>query len=36
MTIHPEWQDVVAGSAVPGGPVSFIAAVVDPPRAFAL
>lgn len=36
MTIHPEWQDVVTGSSVPGGPVSFIAGVVDPPRAFVL
>lgn len=35
-SIHPEWQDVVTGSSVPGGPASFIAAVVDPPRAFVL
>lgn len=34
--IHPEWQDVVTGSRVPGGPVSFLAAVVEPPRAFVL
>lgn len=34
--IHPEWQDVVTGSSVPGGPVSFVAAVVDPPYAFVL
>ncbi|MFO1536679.1 MAG: hypothetical protein ACKOVH_02475 [Actinomycetota bacterium] len=34
--VHPEWQDVVAGSIVPGGPASFTAAVVDPPRAFVL
>ncbi|MBU3702478.1 MAG: hypothetical protein FGM58_10580 [Acidimicrobiia bacterium] len=34
--IHPEWQDVVAGSPIPGGPVSFTAAVVEPPRAFVL
>lgn len=34
--IHPEWQDVVTGSAVPGGPVSFTAAIVDPPHAFVL
>ena len=35
-TIHPEWQDVVAGSSLPGGPVSFTATVVDPPHAFVL
>ena len=34
--IHPEWQDVVTGSPVPGGPTAFTAAVVDPPRAFVL
>ena len=34
--IHPEWQDVVSGSRVPAGPMSFEAAVVDPPRAFVL
>ncbi len=35
-SIHPEWQDVVTGSSVPGGPLSFTAAVVDPPHAFVL
>ena len=34
--IHPEWQDVRAGDPVPGGPVDFTAAIVDPPRAFVL
>ena len=34
--IHPEWQDVVAGSRVPAGPMSFKAAIVEPPRAFVL
>lgn len=34
--IHPEWQDVVAGSRVPAGPMSFEATIVDPPRAFVL
>ena len=34
--IHPEWQDVVAGSRVPAGPMSFEAAVVEPPHAFVL
>ena len=34
--VHPEWQDVVTGSSVPGGPVAFVAAVVEPPRAFVL
>ena len=36
MAIHPEWQDVVSGSPIPGGPVAFTAALVDPPRAFVL
>ena len=35
-SVHPEWQDVVPGSSVPGGPVAFTAAVVDPPHAFVL
>jgi hypothetical protein len=35
-TIHPEWQDVIDGSRVPAGPMSFEAAVVDPPHAFVL
>jgi hypothetical protein len=30
--IHPEWQHLAAGDIVPGGPVDFIATVVDPPR----
>lgn len=34
--IHPEWQGVHAGSKIPGGPVSFTAAVVDEPHAFVL
>ena len=34
--IHSEWQDVVTGSRVPAGPMSFEAAIVDPPRAFVL
>jgi hypothetical protein len=34
--IHPEWQDVVTGSRVPAGPMSFEAAIVEPPRAFVL
>jgi hypothetical protein len=34
--IHDEWQDIVTGSSVPGGPASFEAAVVDPPRSFVL
>lgn len=34
--IHPEWQDVQTGSKIPGGPVSFTAAVVDEPHAFVL
>lgn len=35
-TIHPEWQDVVTGSRVPAGPMSFEAAIVEPPQAFVL
>jgi len=34
--IHPEWQHVQAGAKIPGGPVSFTAAVVDEPNAFVL
>lgn len=34
--LHAEWQDTVAGSLVPGGPIAFEAAVVDPPRSFVL
>jgi hypothetical protein len=34
--IHPEWQQVSTGDLVPGGPATFVAAVVDEPRAFVL
>ena len=34
--IKPEWQDVTTGSKVPGGPVKFEAAIVEPPQAFVL
>ena len=34
--INPDWQDVVTGSRVPAGPMSFEATIVDPPRAFVL
>lgn len=34
--IHDEWQNVDTGSAVPGGPIDFTAAIVEPPRAFVL
>lgn len=34
--IDPEWQVSRAGDRVPGGPVDFTAAVVDPPHAFVL
>lgn len=36
MSIHPEWQDVVSGSPVPAGLMSFTAAIVEPPRSFVL
>jgi hypothetical protein len=35
-TIHDEWQNIHTGDAVPAGPISFTAALVDPPRAFVL
>jgi hypothetical protein len=34
--IHPEWQEVHAGDAIPGGPADFRAAIVEPPTAFVL
>jgi uncharacterized protein YndB with AHSA1/START domain len=34
--LHPEWQVRRRGDRVPGGPVSFEATVVDPPRALVL
>lgn len=34
--IHPEWQDVNAGDAIPGGPIDFTAVTVDPPHALVL
>ena len=35
-TINPDWQDVETGSRVPAGPMSFEAAIVEPPHAFVL
>jgi len=34
--INPQWQDVHTGSPVPGGPVAFEAALVDPPLNYVL
>lgn len=34
--IHPEWQNLEPGDPVPGGPIDFTAAVVEPPRALVL
>lgn len=34
--IHPEWQDVAPGDAIPGGPIHFEATIVDAPHAFVL
>ncbi|MEY3588452.1 MAG: hypothetical protein RJA47_1048 [Actinomycetota bacterium] len=34
--VRAEWQDVHTGSRVPGGPVAFEAALVEPPRGFVL
>ena len=35
-TIHPEWLVDTAGENVPGGPVAFVAAVVERPTAYVL
>ncbi len=34
--VNPDWQDVHSGSAVPGGPIDFVAVIVEEPRAFLL
>ncbi len=34
--IHDEWQHINTGDAVPAGPISFTAAIVEAPRAFVL
>ena len=34
--VHDEWQDIVSGSQVPAGLMSFTAAIVEPPRSFVL
>jgi hypothetical protein len=34
--IHPEWQHLVAGSAVPAGPIAFRSTIVDAPHALVL
>ncbi len=34
--LEPTWMVHAAGELVPAGPISFVAAVVDPPRAFVL
>ena len=35
-SIHDEWQQVRSGDLIPAGPISFVAAIVEPPRAFVL
>lgn len=35
-TVHPEWQGLVSGDSVPGGPIDFEATVVEPPRALVI
>ncbi len=35
-TINPEWVVSEAGASVPGGPIRFVAAVVERPSAYAL
>lgn len=34
--IHPEWQQLDAGDEVPGGPIAFVASVVDRPNALVI
>lgn len=34
--VHPEWQEVHSGDSIPSGPISFTAAIVNPPTAFVL
>ncbi len=34
--VHPEWQDIISGSQVPAGPISFIASVVNEPHEYVL
>ena len=34
--IRPEWQDIISGSQVPAGPISFIASVVNEPHEYVL
>lgn len=34
--IHEEWQHVNSGDLIPAGPISFVAAIVEPPTAFIL
>ena len=36
VAVHDEWQNVNSGDAVPAGPMSFTAAIVDSPHAFVL
>ena len=34
--VNPDWQSLAVGDEVPGGPASFTAVVVDPPRALVI
>lgn len=34
--IHPEWQDLVVGGSIPGGPIDFAVPIADPDRAIVL
>lgn len=34
--ILPQWQNIQSGDAIPGGPISFEAAIVDAPHSFVL
>lgn len=35
-SVNPAWQDIVSGSRVPAGPISFIAPIVNAPTSFVL
>ena len=35
-SIHQEWQNIETGARIPAGPISFLAAIVEPPHSFVL
>ena len=34
--VHDEWQHIQSGDVIPAGPISFVAAIVEPSHAFVL